>query len=418
MCGKNIAAMLFLTAAFASAAEDFSDTIHQQLDLRVNQSINLYGIRNDNPLNRNNWQEQEEWESILGADLSWSAQFSNSLQFDFRGDMWWSEIAGGYGAGALLYKDPLFNVDEALLDITIRGTGSVMAGKTMRNYGAALLLPVTNFLYEDTMENNNGNHGKWMAGFSFYRGVVSVEGWHAPMAQWIHDAYTPPDRDGLDAMFLLNTIITADIHRIGFIYYYNRAHKMGAYYSGQMGDSFLPYAEIAVSNHPLLPSFAPGTVLSRPDSWSFDGLWGGACYFTDSNIAVCLEYRFRTSGHTDTDWNVLAEGLSSPEFGNPAVMGDIAKALPYLYTPTHTIGLRLQNTRQIGGLFDYGITLFWLAPHGMYMRGEGAVSLFERLTISLGASYIPSFGNKGESRWWNKLWQINLALQWSARTAE
>jgi hypothetical protein len=396
-----------------AAAEDFSDSIGQQLDLTVQQSMNLYGIRTDNPLNRNNWQEQEEWESTLGADLSWYIQFSNSLRFNVRGDMRWSEIAGYYGDAAFRYKDPLFNVDEALLDITIHGTGGVMAGKTMRNYGAALLLPVTNFLYEDTIEKNTENHGKWMAGFSFYRDIVSVEGWYAPIAHWIHDAYAPPDRDGPDAMFLLNSVVTADIHRIGFVYYHNGAHKIGVYYSGQAGDSFIPYAELAVSNRPLVPSFAPGTVLSRPDSWSFDGLLGGSCYVTDINTAVYMEYRCRTSGYTDNDWNILAKGLESP-----ALMGDIAKALPYLYTPVHTVGMRIQNTRQIGEFFDYGINLFWLAPHGMYIRGEGVISLFERLKISLGAAYIPSFGNKSESRWWNKTWQIDLALQWAVRTGE
>jgi hypothetical protein len=381
--------------------------------------MNLYGIRDDNPLNRNNRQEQEEWETIAGAELSWYLQLSNSLRFNFRGDMHWSEIAGRYNDTAFRYNDPLFNVDEALLNITIHGAGSVMAGKTMRKHGAALLLPVTNFLYDETIENTTENHGKWMAGFSFYRGIVSVAGWHAPIADWVPDAYAPPDRDGLDAMFLLNSTVTADIHRIGFVYYHNRAHKAGVYYSGQLGDSFIPYAEIAVSNRPLVPScMPPDTVLSRSDSWSFDGLVGGSYYFTNINTAVYMEYRYRTSGYTDNDWNVVAEGLSNPGLTSPALIGAIANALPYLHTPVHTLGMRIQNTRQIGELFDYGINLFWLAPYGMYIRGEGAVSLFDRLKVSLGASYIPSFGNKGESRWWNKTWQIDLALQWSVRTAE
>ncbi|MDR2601450.1 MAG: hypothetical protein LBC53_03225 [Spirochaetaceae bacterium] len=408
-----IAILFVMTTTFTVSANDFLDAIRQQLDLTIHQSMNLYGIREDNPLNRNNWQEQEEWESRLEAELSWYLQFANILQLNFRGDMQWSEISGYYDDREFLYKDVLFNVDETLLDINIYGTGRIMAGKTMRKYGAALLLPVTNFLYEDTIEKDSENHGKWMAGFSFYQGIISVESWYSPIADWVHDAYTPPLRDGLNAIFLLNSIITTDIHRFGFVYYHNRAHKAGAYYSGQIGDSFIPYAEIAVSNHPLVSSFAPDAVLSRSDSWSFDGLLGGSCYLTDINTAIYMEYRYRTSGYTNNNWNVLEQGLSST-----AIIETIANALPYLYTPVHTIGIRVQNTRQIRELFDYGINLFWLAPYGMYIRGEGVVSLFERLKISLGASYIPSFGNSGETRWWNKTWQIDLALQWSVRTME
>jgi hypothetical protein len=92
--------------------------------------------------------------------------------------------------------------------------------------------------------------------------------------------------------------------------------------------------------------------------------------------------------------------------------------LPYLSTPRHTAGIRFQNTGQIADRFDYSAALFYLAPDGFFIRGEGAVTFVERLKIMLGVSVFPSLADRGEMAWWEKKWQGDITLQWTVKTSE
>jgi hypothetical protein len=92
--------------------------------------------------------------------------------------------------------------------------------------------------------------------------------------------------------------------------------------------------------------------------------------------------------------------------------------LSYLSTPRHTAGLHFQNTRQIGELFDYSVTLFYLAPDGFFIRGEGIFTLIERLNIVFGVSAFPSLTGRGEMALWEKKWQGDITLRWTVNTSE
>jgi len=322
----------------------FPETIEQQLDLTMGQTAGIWGLGTENPLNRDNWQEQKDWETEMEAALNWHIRFSNRLLFDFSGSMAWMEMGGFYNGGTPVYESPLFALDESLLNLNIHEAGiRVMAGKTMRKQGTALLLPVTNFLYDDTLEPDRDNHGKWMAGFSLYQQGIFFEGWAAPAASWVPDAYSPYAGGESSVMVLLNGAYTFDVHRLGLLYYYNGAHKTGLYYSGQIGTAFIPYGEAAISNHSMIKQFVPGSLYVPPDTWSFDMVLGGSYAFSRLNGTLYMEYRYRSSGYDANDWQKINTAIAAQGL-NHGALGLMAQSLPRLYTTPHTIGFRIQNT--------------------------------------------------------------------------
>ncbi|MDR1277498.1 MAG: hypothetical protein LBK02_01970 [Treponema sp.] len=401
----------------SDASSDLSSIIDQQLDISVEQRTGLWELRKNNPLNQDNWQEQPDWETETKATLDWHIGFSKRLQFNTSGSMDWKSLQGYYHDHSLRYESPDFYLDTALLDFNIHEAGlQIMAGKTMRNYGSAVLLPVTDFLYLDTLERDRINHGKWMAGVSLYYRGLSFETWAAPAASWLHDAYRPRDEGDFDAMILSSAVYSFDIHRLGLVYYHNGAHQLGLFYSGQIGMGLIPYGELAVSNHSLLRNFSPYT---SPEGWSVDMVLGGSYAFSRMNGTLYAEYRYRSSGIAPGGWREIGDKLLAEEAAhNYAALGQTAQSLPYLFTPRHTAGIRLQNTRQIGDLFDYSATLFYLAPDGFFIRGEGTLTLLERLKIMVGFSAFPSLADRGEMAFWEKKWQGDITLQWTARTSE
>jgi hypothetical protein len=434
---------LFFGALAAASAEGFSESIAQRLCLEVGEESTVTGVREDNPTNADNWQGRDEWKAAMTADLDWFLGISDRAYFSFKGDMDWTEASGARGdTDGATSGDRSFREKEVLATVNFPELcASAMAGKTMRRYGTAVMMPVTDFLSRDTAENDAPNHGKWMAGISFSRNPVTAELWYAPIGSWVRDEYRyASGRDGVDAMVLCNASILVDVHRAGLVYYHNGSNALGAYYSGQLGECVIPYAECAVSDRPLLASFAPEDAMPRDDGPSLDALLGFSVTPRVGNVTAYVEYRYRSSGVTANEWDDLESALAdpvAPDFSSPAAggppspaeyaaavgaarraQGSTAAELPYFYTATHAIGARVQNSSSIADCVDYNLNAFYLAPDGLYLKAESTLSALDRLKLIASASAMIALGDKGEMRWWNETWQLSLAARWTVATSE
>lgn len=418
--GVSLAAL----ALFASYAEAGESSVTQDLALDIGEAGELTGVRMDNPLNEDNWQGRGEWKARMTGNLDWYVGVSDLAYFSFKGDMAWDEAAGDrWSESDSLRGSPVFRPKEALLSVNATKIGaSVMAGRTSRRYGSAVMMSVVDFLTMDTMENDAANHGKCMAGLSLFRNPVSLELWYSPIASWVPDEFRyKRASDGVDAMVLASASALVGVHRFGAVYYHNGANSAGAYYSGQVGDSLIPYAECAVSDRPLLATFVPDSVLSRSDGASLDALVGCSVSPRVGNVTAYLEYRYRSSGLTPDDWDGLESAFASyPEaMGQAARMrGSVASSLPYFYTATHTVGIRIQNASAIADRIDYNLNAFYLAPDGLYLKAESTLSLFDRMKISGIAESMVALGDKSEIGWWNETWRLTLAARWTVTASE
>ena len=443
--GRFSLTLAFLAAVCSAAhAEGFSESITQRLCLEVGEESTVTGVRADNPTNGDNWQGRDEWKAAMTADLDWFLGISNRAYFSFKGDMDLTEASGArWDQDGSTSGDQSFRAKETLVSFNLNKWGmSAMAGKTMRRYGSAVMLPVTDFLSRDTAENDSPNHGKWMAGVSFSRNPVTAELWYAPISSWVRDEYRYDSaRDGADAMVLFDASILVDVHRAGLVYYHNGSNALGAYYSGQLGECVIPYAECAVSDRPLLPSFAQEDLMSRDDGPSLDALLGFSVSPRVGNVTAYVEYRYRSSGITGKEWDSLETALADPvlpDSAGPAsaggymsegayaaamgaarrAQGTVATELPYFYTATHAIGVRAQNSSSIADCVDYNLNAFYLAPDGLYLKAESTLSALDRLKLIASASAMIALGDEGEMRWWNETWQLSLAARWTVSTSE
>ena len=439
---RALSLALLVAVGAAARAEGFSESVAQRLCLEVGEESTVTGIRADNPTNADNWQGRDEWKAAMTADLDWFLGISNRAYFSFKGDMDWTQVSGArWDQNGATGGDRSFRAKEALASFSLNEWGiNAMAGKTMRRYGTAVMMPVTDFLSRDTAENDSPNHGKWMAGVSLSRNPVTAELWYAPIDSWVRDEYRYDSaRDGVDAMVLFDASILVDVHRAGLVYYHDGSNALGAYYSGQLGECVIPYAECAVSDRPLLPSFAPEDQLSRDDGPSLDALLGFSVSPRVGNVTAYVEYRYRSSGITGKEWDSLESAIVEPALpGGYASMGDYASAdeyavafgaarraqgavasnLPYFYTATHAIGVRAQNASSIADCVDYNLNAFYLAPDGLYLKAESTLSAIDRLKLIASASAMIALGDEGEMRWWNETWQLSLAARWTVSTSE
>jgi hypothetical protein len=415
---------LVALAPVASLAGEGALPVTQDLALDVSETGELAGVRMDNPLNEDNWQGRGEWKARMTGNLDWYVGVSDVAYFSFKGDMSWDEAAGDrWSEEESLRGSPVFRPKEALVSVNATSLGaSVMAGRTSRRYGSAVMMSVVDFLSMDTMENDAANHGKCMAGLSFFRNPVSLELWYSPIAKWVPDEFRYKSAsDGVDSMVLASASALVGVHRFGAVYYHNGASSCGAYYSGQVGDSLIPYAEFAVSDHPLLAPFVPDSAFSRSDGASLDALVGCSVSPRVGNVTAYLEYRYRSSGFTPADWDSLESALDScPEaMGQAArLRGSVASRLPYFYTATHTAGIRIQNASAIADCIDYNLNAFYLAPDGLYLKAESTLSLFDRMKLLGVAEAMVALGDESEIGWWNETWRLTLAARWTVTTSE
>ena len=435
---RALSLALLVAALSAARAEGFSESVAQRLCLEVGEESTASGVRGDNPLNVDNWQGRDEWKAAMTADLDWFLGVSNRAYFSFKGDMDWTEGSGArWESGGASSGDRSFRAKEALVSLSISEWGvSAMAGKTMRRYGSAVMMPVTDFLSRDTAETDSPNHGKWMAGVSFSRNPVTAELWCAPIGSWVRDEYRyDAARDGVDAMVLFDVSILVDVHRAGLVYYHNGSNALGAYYSGQLGECVIPYAECAVSDRPLLAPFAPEGLMPRDDGPSLDALLGFSVSPRVGNVTAYVEYRYRSSGITGKEWDSLEVALADPVIPNSGAPGSageyaaavgaarraqgaVAAELPYFYTARHAIGVRAQNSSSIADCVDYNLNAFYLAPDGLYLKAESTFSALDRLKLIASASAMIALGDEGEMRWWNETWQLSLAARWTVSASE
>ena len=438
--GRRTFAGVFISLALPAMtfSEGLAESISQDLALTVGQKATASGIREDGPLNRDNWQDRDVWESRMDGELEWRARAGDWAAFSFRGDMSW--IEGASSQWGILRGEraaPEFRHDELLLSLSARDWGmTALAGKTMRRYGTAVMMPVADFLSVDVDEGEAGRHGKWMAGLSLFADPVTVEAWYAPIARWVPDEYRHDRaRDGVDAMALVNVSALVGVNRVGALYYHDGASALALYWSGQVGDGLVPYAECAVSDRPLLDDFAPGIAPALGDWASLDALAGFSFSPVGLNATVYAEYRFRSSGYGSDDWDALETALADPVPPDPtdaasiaaygAAMGDafrkrgaVASALPYFNASRHSAGLRIQNSRAIAGFLDCNLNAFYLAPDGFYLKAEASASLIDRLTLVATAEAMLTSGSAGELAWWNETWRASLAAIWQVMASE
>lgn len=423
MFAKKIKTLSFAIALFffsqaALSTLDISEGFTQELGLTISQKAGFHGIRANNPLNKDNWQEQPEWELTMQGELDWYVGFTDRWQFSLASNLHWLESAGEYWKEhKVLRDDSHVSLNEALFSFDIHEYGlRLMAGKTSIRQGSAVLFPVLDFLIKDTKQNNGNTSGKWLAGFSLQQGKANLGAWFSPPPFYEHE--------NSDLTTLLHLGYTQNVHRFGLLYYHKGANVLGGYYSGQIGDSVIPYLEAAVSDHPLLHSFTPESVFSPSDNWSSDATCGLSYSPSFLNISIYLEYRYRSSGYESDDWNEIEKNVHSLRSllpHNPSyygISGSIASSLPYFTTPKHSFGLRFQNSRLLANHFYYNINTFFLAPDGLYLSAAVELSAIDRLKISLQLIEALSLGDKGEMAWWKDSWQIQLAAQWTARTFE
>ena len=431
----SLVALALSGTAFAG---DFAESISQDLTLTVGQKATASGIREDSPLNRDNWQGRDVWESRMDGELEWRARAGDWAAFSFRGDMSWIEGADSrWDLPDGKRAEPDFRHDELLLSVSARDLGvTAFAGKTMRRYGTAVMMPVADFLSVDVDEGEAGNHGKWMAGLSVFADPVTVEAWYAPIAPWVPDEYRHERaRDGVDAMALVNVSALIGVNRVGAIYYHGGTSAVALYWSGQVGDGLVPYAECALSDRPLLGDFAPGIAPARGDGPSLDALAGFSFAPSRLNATVYAEYRYRSSGYDSDDWDALDSALADPAFPDAsdaasiaayrAAMGEayrargaVASALPYFRASRHAAGLRVQNSSAIAGFLDGNLNAFYLAPDGLYLKAEASASLLDRLTLVATAEAMLNAGSSGEMAWWNETWRASLAAIWQVMASE
>lgn len=416
--------ILFCCASLLGAIE-VTDSIRQELGMTVAQDITFYGVRETNPLNKDNWQGQNDWEASMEGDLDWYLLMADRLSFSLSGAVRWKEAAGTYWKespsmreGANLY------VREALLSADIPATPfRLMAGKTMVRHGPAVLLPITDFLIKDTKLNNGDNWGKWLFGLSGSFSAVMVELWAFPEHTWFADDYRKRDSgDNEVPMALFHLSFTHSIHRLGFLYYHNGEHSAGMYYSGQIDESLLPYMEGAISSSSLVRSLDGSTLTHRSDGWSADFLAGMSYAPSFADVSVFLEYRYRSSGYSESDWKDLEIALSSLHIDRPydyyPVCGYLSTTTPYLETAIHAVGLRIQNTGLVAGFLNYSLTSFFLAPDGCYSAARIELHAIDRLSLAVQGVSIVSVDRAGETAWWNNTWNIQIAARWTVRAYE
>lgn len=345
-------------------AFDLGDSITQELGLTVQQEVNLY----------------EKWDTQMHSDLDWYLGVSDRITFNTAGSLNWLQRSGPYGEeNPNLRGDPEVFLNEALLAFNLYELGMrFYAGKTVIKHGSAVLFPILDFLVEDLKTAGDEQKGLWMSGASCAKDSYFAEIWFSPT------------HSDFKAKALFHTAYTFDIHRLGLVYYYNGGQPVGgqpataqsagqtagAYYSGQISDSLIPYAEVAVSNKPQ-------------DTWNTDATCGLSYAPSFANAALFFEYRFLSSG-----------------------------SISNFHTPVHSGGLRLQNSRQIADLFDCSLTAFYFAPDGLYFSAQSAIYLIDRLEILLGATSLVPMSDIGETAWWQDTWHIQLAAKWILRTYE
>ncbi len=425
------AALLCAAIAFiargASPESGPSGDLAQELGLIVSQDADLHGIRTDNPLNVGNWQGKPDWETAMAAELDWYAGYANRIRLSVNGDMEWREASGEYrGEGPVSRGGTDLFLDEALICLDLHEWGLRLAsGKTTIRQGPTVLFPVVDFLVKDTKLSDGQNHGAWTTGLSLTAGHAVIEAWISPANSWFRDDYSPPGSDGdEDPMVLAHAAFESGIHRLGALYYHNGANSVGCYYSGQIGDGLIPYAEAAVSDGPLVRPFADELLRSAPDGWSLDATCGASWAPSFAGVTAYVEYRYRSSGYDDGEWDEIRDGLAgllSPPPDYPLYYrscGSIASSLPYFDTPTHSFGLRLQNSRPIADALDCYLNAFFLAPDGLYLSGELSLSAIDRLRVSIGATALMSLEDRGEVAWWNDAWSVRLAASWTVRAYE
>ncbi len=438
--GRRTFAGVFISLALPAMtfSEGLAESISQDLALTVGQKATASGIREDGPLNRDNWQGRDVWEARMDGELEWRARAGDRAAFSFRGDMSWIEGASSqWGIPRGERARPEFRHDELLLSLSARDSGvTAFAGKTTRRYGSAVMMPVTDFLSVDVDEGEAGRHGKWMTGFSLFADPITVETWYAPIASWVPDEYRHDRaRDGVDAMALVNVSALLGVNRVGAVYYHDGASAVALYWSGQVGDGLVPYAECAFSDRPLLEDFAPGIAPGRGDGASLDALAGFSFAPRWIDATVYAEYRYRSSGYGPDDWDALESALADPAFpasSDPASVaayraamgeafrdrGAVASSLPYFRASRHAAGLRIQNSRAIAGFLDGNLNVFYLAPAGFYLKVESSASFIDRLTLVATAEAMLASGSAGETAWWNETWRASLAAIWQVMASE
>lgn len=390
-CGLFFAVILIV--CLYAKDETPRKSMSQDITLSVEQRASFIGINEDSPINPDNWMEKYDRETLLEARLRWNVSYKNRAWIDLEGDLKRDHINDG---------ESRVNLSEAALTISAYELGlRATAGKTMRRYGAALLLPVTDFLYE--------GDSQYMCGLSYSSQPFSADVWYA-------DAKTA----------FAHAVLSFGENRLGVLGNISQTMKAGAYYQGQAGDSVIPYLEWALSNEAILYN-DPGLATDILAGLSY------APFF--ANATIFAEYRFRSAGLTEGDWNDLRLSVrdpTPPSAQTPQTMGEfyakkgrvqslrgeIALNLPYLEASAHTAGLRAQNSRQIGGVLDWNLTSFYILPDGLFFRAEAIASPFDQLQFGLRTDTVISVQDKGEAAWWPEKWKATLTVKWTARTSE
>ncbi|HHU36865.1 MAG TPA: hypothetical protein GXZ47_06510 [Treponema sp.] len=419
-------------------AFDISDSISQELGLNIHQEVNLHGIREDNPTNTDNWQKLSEWETQMSASLDWYLGFSNRCTITAEGTMNWLQHAEPCSEeNRRLQGNPAFALNEALLAVNIHEVGiRFFAGKTLVTQGPAVIFPVLDFLAKDCLAKDlktasAEQEGLWMTGASFGKNNIFAEIWFSPALSWAPGEDFSANSES-NPVVLFHTVYTLGTHRFGLIYYYGgqtiTGNTAGAYYSGQISDSLIPYGEVSFADHRLVPGLPAEATFQLPETKSVDATVGLSYAPDFANLSFFFEYRFRSSGYNSKTWNSIKSELSdlsalvdqAPQ-NEPLykrLCGAHSSSLPYFNTSVHSAGIRIQNSRQIADLFDYNINTFYLAPDGIYLSAHTSLSLIDRLKIGLTTTGLFSLADKGEMAWWENNWQLQLAAEWQLRTYE
>lgn len=430
MCAEFRAAAVLLLLALASVpAVSYDMRISQDLDASAEETCSLYGVRKDNPLNDENFQERPSVEQLFTGEARWLARFGRRVSVLADGIMDWTQYSGTAGGTGpeqgetdLRLHELLFTLDisEAFLKFRL--------GKTCFSWGPAVLFPVVDYIKDGLLEEDSQYDGKWLAGFSFQKGFAGFDAVFSPGSSFLkrtlhlHEAYSPHSQDSADWFALARAGCTLGVHRFGLLYNFNGSSRFGAYYSGQTGDEWVPYAECSFSNRSQLRGDALRSFAGKDDGFSFDGLVGAHYTSSFANLSVFAEYRFKSSGLSGSDCTAVRQNAQRLKQYSPGMYyeesGLLCGYFPYMASPVHTAGVRLQNASPVADCIDCGVNVFYLAPKGLYVEAQGDITVIERLKLSMNGRMLLSPEDGSELNFHGNLWEMRLSCQWTVHAAE
>jgi hypothetical protein len=248
-------------------------------------------------------------------------------------------------------------------------------GKLLPSFGVGYRWRPTDFITRAT-RNRNMDKSKYMVDINFFYDFLNLELIYAPNKEFIPDDYA--DVDTIlenDDFWLARLSLSLSYTELSLLYFHGNGDSIGINASSQVGDEFIPYCEVVLSNENRIKRM----VKDESNIYSFEkwddpflmSLVGFCLSPTEIDFSIYFEFLYNGAGYSVDEWfqyneyireiNELPPVMTAEKMGylGLANMNFSLTNMSHLY-----LFLNVQTNDYLGGIFSIANTIIMTYPTG------------------------------------------------------